>query len=188
MQSLLSVKIWSSTRIDDDGAMRDAVCVGALLWLIWVAVLAAQLCFALWPALELAELNEVLCAHVNGAIADIVANRQSLHEAEVATDFVEVVCGRRRHKQSAKHSYYSESTSRHYTMKLGDRAAELRRKLAKYSMQRSALDILHQLLCAVEETPCCLRLLGCVVNKASLRKFFVFCVLSQIFSLMWAAT
>lgn len=172
---ILSTETWTVKQND------DAVLLYIILWIISTLLLALQLMFALYPAFKMNQLNHDLLENVNIRIDDIMFNRQQFHKESMLNDFMDIVCKKQRHKKSTMGSLNYQD------IKFNDKTEDLKNKISKYSIQKSALDILSSLLIEIEEHPCTISLFGIEISYKSVKDIIIGLIISQILSLLWGA-
>ena len=160
----------------------DAVILYVVLWIISTLLIAIQLIFALYPAFKMNQLNHHLLDNVNEKIDDIMFNRQQFHQQSMLNDFMDIVCRKQKHKKSTM-----ASIKNYNSIKFNDKTEDLKNKICKYSIQKSALDILSQLLIEIEENPCTISLVGVTICYQSMRDLIIGLIISQILSLLWGS-
>eukprot|EP01084_Bolivina_argentea_P142124 249696_1 len=165
---ILSIKTWSN---------GNNISLWIIFWILSTLVILLQLIFALWPAIKMTELNNILIENVNDKIDDIMINRQTFHDENMLNDFMDIVCKQNinnsKHKKSFNTFSYSRNLSRYNTMKFNDKTIELKDKISKYSIQKESLMVLNQLLNAIENNPCSYKLIGITIDKYSIRDIII---------------
>ena len=180
---ILSIKTWNNNNKQEN---QELTILWILFWILSTLYPIIQLMFALYPALKMTKLNQLLLENVNEKIDDIMYNRQKFHDENMLNEFMNIVCKPHHggiHKKSRNHSLRFDTN----TMRYNDKTQELKNKISKYSIQKSALDILSNLLNEIEENPCSFKIIGIIIDKSSLKDLIIGLIIAQIFTILWSS-
>eukprot|EP01084_Bolivina_argentea_P195002 334636_1 len=145
--------------------------------------------FTLWPAFRMTELSDELTDVVNDKITNILENRIHFYHDDILNPFMESL-------QYKQVSNYSKNNSRSSKVKkeldtldmeitLRKNTLSLRSNLALWSEQKSALEILNQLVFTMEQQSCAYQVFGLSLDRYSMRNFIIGLAVGKIFALMW---